>query len=249
MRILLFSNPLNNLFIYLFIYLVITLLIKILGSCFIYLIKQSTSQRTNILFPKQTKSSANKQLSINKTNKTSHPQIDKYLHNHISPTVTSTNFPSRSTVNTISFPENIIILFKSSVCVIVWLFTFVIMSPINSLLANGLTGVTLAIAKPSRYYNAAADIPKYNWSFCNFYILFNTFQQSPQATILINPLSLSLPMDVIIPAALPLAITSPPTSPLPSTIPNPDCLLTIYPSLILKKVRFCTTWTGVIGIR
>ena len=151
----------------------------------------------------------NKNLSINLS--TMYIFMNNLFYNQISPTVTSINFPSRSTVNIISFPENIMILFKSSVWVIVWLFTFNIISPINSLLANGLTGVTLAIARPSRYYKAAADIPKYNWSFCSFYILFNTFQQSPHATILINPLSLSLPIDVIIPAALPLAMTSPPT--------------------------------------
>lgn len=79
------------------------------------------------------------------------------------------------------------ILFRSSVAVIVWLFTFIIISPIISLLANGLIGVTRAMAKPSRYYKAAADIPKYSWSFCSFYILLSTLPKSPQATILMNP--------------------------------------------------------------
>jgi hypothetical protein len=141
------------------------------------------------------------------------------------------------------------IRFRSSVWVIVWLFAFKIMSPIWSLFANGLTGVTRAIAKPSRYSNAAADMPKYSWSFCNFSSLFSTLIRSPQATIRMNPRSESLPIDATIPAARPLAMTKLPTSPFPSTIPNPDCLLTIYPSLILRKERFWTTCTGVIGIR
>lgn len=62
------------------------------------------------------------------------------------------------------------------------------MSPICNLLAKGLTGVTRAIARPSLSYKAAAEIPKYNWSFCNFCNLFKTLLKSPQATILINPL-------------------------------------------------------------
>jgi hypothetical protein len=80
------------------------------------------------------------------------------------------------------------IRFRSSVSFTTWLLTLIIISPITILLLNGLTGVTLATASPSLSYKAAAEIPKYNWSFWYFIILLDTFTRSPQATILIKPL-------------------------------------------------------------